>query len=56
MAIKVKARRPGVYQHYREADEVFHINHEKELGSWMEVLDKPAGRKQTGKPDKDDLV
>jgi hypothetical protein len=38
MAIRVQATKRGIYKGMREPGEVFEVNDESELGSWMEVV------------------
>lgn len=44
--LRVKATRPGVYGKHREAKEVFTIDGEHHLGSWMEVLEDEKPKPQ----------
>jgi hypothetical protein len=47
MSIKVKATERGYFKDsIREEDEVFFVETEAQIGSWMEVLDAPAPAKK----------
>lgn len=41
MTIKVRAKSDGFYGTRRRKDAEFEVDSEKDLGSWMEVLDEP---------------
>jgi hypothetical protein len=50
MAIKVKAKSPGFYGHYREAGHEFEIKSEKEFSSrWMDKLEADPASKSKSK-------
>lgn len=38
--MKVKATKKGFYGRFRKIGDIFDINSEKELGSWMKVLEQ----------------
>lgn len=46
MAIKVKAVKKGWFGGIREKGDVFEVESEEDLGSWMEVLEKPKSKKK----------
>ena len=48
--IPVRAKAPGYYGRYREAGEEFSIEHEDELGSWMQRLDRKEPPLKKGQP------
>lgn len=49
--MKVKATAKGFYGKFRHIGDEFEIRNEKELGSWMKVLEQPKPKK-TAKPKK----
>jgi len=51
MAIKVKATMPGFYGgKYRYEDDVFMVEHESQLGSWMERVSSDTPKSKKSKP------
>lgn len=41
MSIQVRAKEPGFYDCLRATGETFAIESKKDLGKWMEVVEKP---------------
>lgn len=51
MSVQVVATRRGFHGQLREADEVFLVDDEKQIGSWMERAGDPAKPAKDKQPD-----